>query len=177
MYEEETVIMKKISLDDNPDNSNLESTGGNMPAKSKSKMNTPYIVALTVVILSGLFTGYFIARGNPIVSTGTETAGSSPVDESEIAVNKVYGNPNEDEFPDTAEGVLVQGGIDGEGSHHLVRQFQDPVYLTSSVVDLDLFTGHKVKVSGQTFNAKKAGWLMDAGSVKVLELNAQIEEE
>ena len=46
------------------------------------------------------------------------------------------------------------------------------VYLTSSVVDLNLFVDHKVQIWGESFAAHKAGWLMDVGRVKILELNA-----
>lgn len=173
--------MKKISLDESTDQSTTEpnlSTNLGTPKMTKPNKSKNYFIALGVVILAGLFTGYYVARNTSLGSSAT-TSGveGTPEDEGDVAVGKIYGNPDSDEFPDEAEGVLVLGGVDGEGSHHLSRQFQDPVYLTSSVVDLDLFIGHKIKVTGQTFNAKKAGWLMDAGSVEVLELNAQIEEE
>ena len=47
------------------------------------------------------------------------------------------------------------------------------VYLTSSVVDLDLFVDHKIRIWGETFSAQKAGWLMDVGRVEVIELNVE----
>jgi hypothetical protein len=45
--------------------------------------------------------------------------------------------------------------------------------MTSSVIDLDPFIDHKVKIWGDTFAAQKANWLMDVGRVEVVELNAQ----
>ena len=78
---------------------------------------------------------------------------------------------DEKTFKDTAEGTLQEGGISGEGTHHLVRPGGDSqnVYLTSTVIDLQSFVGKKVQVWGQTVSARKAGWLMDVGKVKVLE--------
>ncbi len=66
---------------------------------------------------------------------------------------------------------MEKGGLEGEGSHKLIRPGGDDqtVYLTSSIVDLDKFAGHKVKVWGETFSSQKAGWLMDVGKLKVLE--------
>lgn len=73
-------------------------------------------------------------------------------------------------FPDKAEGKLVEGGIDGEGSFHLVRSGGESqnVYLTSSIIDLSKYIGKKVRVWGQTFSGQKAGWLMDVGYVENL---------
>ena len=72
-------------------------------------------------------------------------------------------------FKDSAEGLLREGGIDGEGNFHLERPggVSQNVYLTSTTVDLSNYIGKKVKVWGQTFQAEKAGWLMDVGSVEM----------
>lgn len=74
-------------------------------------------------------------------------------------------------FKDIAEGQIAKGGIDGEGSHHLIREGGESqfVYLTSSIIDLDQFVDKKVKVWGETFEAQKAGWLMDVGRLEVIE--------
>jgi hypothetical protein len=76
-----------------------------------------------------------------------------------------------DEDADTAEGVLEVGGIKGEGTHHLVRGDDESqyVYLTSTVIDLESFTGKKVQVWGETLSAETAGWMMDVSKVKVTE--------
>jgi len=73
-------------------------------------------------------------------------------------------------FKDKAEGVLKEGGIDGEGNFHLERPggVSQNVYLTSSTVDLSQFIGKKVRVWGETFAAEKAGWLMDVGFVEII---------
>ncbi len=73
-------------------------------------------------------------------------------------------------FKDSAEGVLREGGIDGEGNFHLERPggISQNAYITSSTVDLSGYIGKKVKVWGQTFSGQKAGWLMDVGSVEII---------
>jgi len=67
--------------------------------------------------------------------------------------------------------VIEKNGFDGEGTHKLLREGGESqtAYLTSSVLDLDLFVGHKVEIWGETFAAQKAGWLLDVGAVKVLD--------
>jgi hypothetical protein len=72
---------------------------------------------------------------------------------------------------DDATGDLKEGGINGQGTHHLERDggASHYVYLTSSVVDLSKFTGKKVQVWGQTLASKKAGWLMDVAKIKIAE--------
>ena len=78
---------------------------------------------------------------------------------------------DEKTFRDQAEGVPPSHR--GEGSHHLERgaNVSQWVYITSSVVDLDLLVGNRVIIWGETNQGKKAGWLMDVGRLKVLELN------
>jgi hypothetical protein len=72
-------------------------------------------------------------------------------------------------FTDQAEGTLREGGFEGEGSFHLERPGgkSQYVYLTSTAVDLSEFIGKKVSVWGQTYEAEKAGWLMDVGYVEL----------
>jgi hypothetical protein len=69
------------------------------------------------------------------------------------------------------EGILKEGGIEGEGTHHLDRGLGEDkyVYLTSTVIDLQSFVGKKVKVWGESLAGLKAGWLMDVGKIKVIE--------
>lgn len=85
-------------------------------------------------------------------------------------VEKTAGIADKKTFKDKAEGILKEGGIDGEGNFHLQRPggISQNVYLTSSTVDLSPYVGKKVRVWGQTFTAEKAGWLMDVGLVETL---------
>lgn len=84
---------------------------------------------------------------------------------------KVIGLEDSATFRDSAQGKLEEGGINGEGTHHLVRDGgpSQNVYLTSSVIDLKQYVGKSVEVWGETIGAKSAGWLMDVGKIKILD--------
>ena len=117
------------------------------------------------VVVLGVLTGFILTKTKIL-------GGSAGVPQVTIQVTKdEAGINNPAALKDTAEGTLQEGGISGEGTHHLVRPGGDSqtVYLTSSVVDLSSFIGKKVQVWGLTVSGKKAGWLMDVGKVKVLE--------
>jgi hypothetical protein len=145
-----------------------------MPRKTKSTIALP-IIAL-VVVLMGVGTGFALSKAMPNKATQTATTTSTlPQGEgAAVETGKVYGSENKDKFPDTGIGVLEKGGIDGEGSHRLLKEGgpSQTMYLTSSVLDLDPFVGHKVEVWGETYAALKAAWLLDVGSVEVIELDA-----
>ncbi|MCX7928222.1 MAG: hypothetical protein N2558_00865 [Patescibacteria group bacterium] len=72
-------------------------------------------------------------------------------------------------FSTSAQGLLVEGGINGEGTHHLQRPggVSQNVYLTSTVIDLQTFVGKNVTVWGDTISGMNAGWLIDVGKIKV----------
>jgi hypothetical protein len=139
--------------------------------EKKSNFLKPFLITL-FIILAGIASGFGLSR---IQGGNTTLRSTEQLSEGGLKVGEVFGLPDESTFRDQAQGVLVKGGIDGEGSHHLVRPGGESqnVYLTSSTVDLDVFVDHKVKVWGETFAAQTAGWLMDVGRVEVLELNAQ----
>ncbi|NMC36499.1 hypothetical protein GYA49_05645 [Candidatus Beckwithbacteria bacterium] len=134
----------------------------------------PIIVLVLVVLLLGAGTGYGLAvfTGGSVGSSGlrNEPGLQREVSKDEITVGTKVGVADERTFKDTAEGTLEKGGVDGEGSHHLVRPGGDSqtIYMTSSVIDLDQFVGRTVKVWGETFSAQKAGWLMDVGKLEVV---------
>ncbi len=135
------------------------------PAGKKWPMGM--ILGAVVIIGAGIGSGYMLAqRGG-----GAGIKSAAEVAQTGVKVGDVVGSADEMVFKDNATGMLDRGGIDGEGSHQLVREggASQTVYLTSSVVDLEQFVGHKVQVWGETFAAQKAGWLMDVGRVKVLE--------
>lgn len=132
---------------------------------------------LALAVLMGLGTGWYVAKDRLLQAADSEqttgTLTQNPTSAASVKVGDTYGSADESTFRDNAEGILVAGGIEGEGSHHLERGANKSqwVYLTSSVIDLDNFQGHKVKVWGETIQGKKAGWLMDVGRLKVEELN------
>lgn len=135
---------------------------------SKKKSNNSWLkvsIILVVMIFLGIGSGLAIAKG-----TTANTASSSEVTKSDIVKGKAFGVNDTSTFKDSAEGTLKEGGIDGEGQYHLERPGGETqyVYLTSSVVDLGLVKGRKIKVWGQTQKAQHAPWLMDVGRVEVL---------
>lgn len=149
---------------------NPVSTNVSQPVVRKLETKTPVkknlILALIslVVVAAGIGAGYLLSG----VGKGTPEMGTT----GEIKVSKdEAGVADESKYPDTAEGILEEGGIGGEGTYHIVRGVgpSQYAYLTSSVVDMGPFVGKKVKVWGQTVSGKKAGWLMDVGKIKVIE--------
>lgn len=128
-------------------------------------MTKRYVIAVYVLlVLLGIGTGYLLSVK---VGGGSSVFDNKP---SVIKTDKVVGSTDEKTFKDSAEGVIEKGGLDGEGSHRLVREGGDSqtAFLISSVIDLDEYIGKKVKVWGQTFAAEKASWLMDVGKIELL---------
>lgn len=133
------------------------------------------VISALVIVLAGSMTGFGLSKvAGQSTPTTQQTVSPEQIAEDGVKVGDIIGT-KDNTFKDSAEGVLVKGGIDGEGSHHLMRPGgpAQNVYLTSSVLDLDELENHKVKVWGETFAAQKAGWLMDVGRVEVVELNAE----
>lgn len=131
-----------------------------------SKVHKPKAVLfILIIIFGGIISGFALTRLRL-------QSGSTPMGERQGDANlpKVVGIDDAKTFPDSTEGQLEAGGINGEGTHKLIRTGGDSqtVYLTSSVLELNLFVGRNVRVWGQTFAAQKAGWLMDVGKVEVL---------
>lgn len=123
------------------------------------------LVGALILILAGIGTGFLLAQR----TTGVSSLGGKP---KIVKTQKMAGSTDTKAFPDKAEGVIEKGGIEGEGTHKLVRDPKNPsqtVYLTSTVINLDEYVGKKARVWGQTFAAHKAGWLMDVGRVEILE--------
>lgn len=133
------------------------------------------IILIAVAIVAGVGTGFGI---NKLTANSTGNSSAKPIStvpSNGIKAGDVFGSPNESDFKDTATGYLEKGGLDGEGSHKLLRPGGETqtVYLTSSVTDLDEFEGMEIQIWGETFKAQKAGWLMDVGRVKVINTEAE----
>lgn len=135
--------------------------------KKISKKTVFYASASLLVILFGVGTGWALS-GTKTTGSKEPTAAGAPGAETGA---KEAGIADEATFRDTAEGILEKEGIEGEGTHHLVREGGPTkyVYLTSTVIDLEAFVGKTVAVWGETISAQTAGWLMDVGKIKVLE--------
>lgn len=166
--------LKQIDLVETINTDNAQMEDRVMEPAKKSKV-LPIVIVIAVIL--GLGSGFYLAQkqlllaqGDAGLTTGTQALTSSTT----VKKGDVFGSADEKTFRDQAEGILMAGGIDGEGSHHLERGANKSqwVYVTSSVVDLDLVVGNRVTIWGETNQGKKAGWLMDVGRLKVLELNA-----
>jgi len=135
--------------------------------KSSAKSSIFLVFGVVAVVLAGIVTGYLLSGysiASEQVKKGVEESKGVEVSENEAGLE------DESNLPDSAEGVLVEGGIEGEGTHHLDRGTGESkyVYLTSTVIDLHSFVGKKVKVWGETLSGLHAGWLMDVGKIKTI---------
>jgi len=120
-----------------------------------------FFLFVAIAVLLGTALGFGLIK---ITKKGKTSSVSS------VKAEKTVGIADKKTFKDQAEGILKEGGIDGEGSFHLERPGGESqnVYLTSTTVDLSQYIGKKVRVWGETFAAEKAGWLMDVGLLEIL---------
>ncbi|NMB84211.1 hypothetical protein GYA28_02885 [Candidatus Roizmanbacteria bacterium] len=123
---------------------------------------TKFLIILALFVAVGIGIGFGISK------LGKSSTGG--ILKTSSGEKKTAGVTDKKTFKDQAEGILREGGIDGEGNFHLERPggTSQNVYLTSTTVDLSEFVGRKVRVWGQTFSGEKAGWLMDVGLVESL---------
>lgn len=137
-------------------------TAENIVKPGGIKKYWPLILATFLVVVAGVGTGW-------LLSTKVINKGSGEVAPGATKTSNEAGILNPNFKYDTAEGILEEGGINGEGTHHLVREGGPSkyVYLTSSVIDLQSFVGKKVEIWGETQASRKAGWLMEVAKVQV----------
>jgi hypothetical protein len=119
-------------------------------------------VFILMIVLGGM-TGYLISGKKPSVSTGP--AGPT------VSGKNVFGSADTKTFTDSATGVIEKDGINGEGTHKLIREggASQTACLVSSVLDLNEFVGKKVKVTSKTMDAKKCPWFMDVGRIELVQ--------
>lgn len=139
----------------------------NSPQATPKMKNMTLALISIAVVLAGIGTGYLLSGVGGKTTTGMTASNAVVSNENEAGIK------DESMFSTTADGVLEDGGIGGEGTHHLVRGSgpSQYAYLTSSAVDLGAFVGKKVQIWGDTMSGKKAGWLIDVGKIKVVEGN------
>lgn len=159
--------MEKEQLDQQNNNTNQPLIKSFDKENSKSKFSPKIIIALILVAIVGILSGYFLS------GTGGQNSASQSggiLNLSSAPKGTLVGSNDTKTFKDVVEGTLKEGGIDGEGAFHLERPGGESqnVYLTSSIVDLSKFVARKIKVWGETQKAQRAGWLMDVGRVEVL---------
>lgn len=142
----------------------------------KKRSLTSTIITVVVTVFLGVATGYILNQRLPVgMLPGSSATPVAQVATGEVKAGDVFGSANVESFKDSAAGLLIIGGLDGEGSHSLLREGGESqtVYLTSSVTDLNKFENMEVKVWGETFRGQKAGWLMDVGRIEVINPQGQ----
>lgn len=142
-----------------------------------SPFSLPVVLIIAVVAIGA---GFGLSRAFPQMAkngSGVQTGGNQPQlstdsisSSAQLKVDQLYGDLNS-VFKDSATGTIQAGGINGVGTDTLIRSGgpSQSVALTSSTVDLSLFVGKNVEIKGETNAAAKIGWLMDVGSIKILQ--------
>ena len=148
-------------------------TNLNSPLKLPKTAKNIYLIIVVLAIISGFWISRFIPTRVAVLDTNNiinSNQASKIIEGQEVVAGTTYGNLSKN-FGDSAMGTIKDGGVNGEGTHTLLREggVTQNAALTSSVVDLDLFVGKKVEVKGETNDSNKAGWFMDVGSIKILE--------
>lgn len=140
------------------------------------KAKKTFIIICGIAILAGVLTGFGAFKlknknGGSMAQVENVTVG----DVNKVKNGDIFGVQDKDTFADNATGYVELGGVEGEGSHKLLREggASQTVALTSSVVDLDKLVGFEVKLYGETHKAEKAGWFMDVGRVEVINTEAE----
>ncbi|PIQ73161.1 hypothetical protein COV58_03990 [Candidatus Roizmanbacteria bacterium CG11_big_fil_rev_8_21_14_0_20_36_8] len=135
----------------------------------KTSKNWPIIVGVVVLtMVLGIGTGFGV---NTLTSKSSSRKTTTTVNQKDSSGEMTSaGILDKNTFKDNAEGVLKEGGFEGEGTFHLERPGGDDqnVYLTSTTVDLSEFIDKKVSIWGATFDSEKAGWLMDVGFIEIV---------
>jgi len=171
--------IKTIDLDKLDPNTQSPSETPLLPPENthniSNKSNLLIVIIFLVVAMVGFYIGASLKTraSNKLAGTGNFKSIQAEVPQTGVKVGDIYGSADEKAFNTSATGVLDKGGLNGEGTHKLVRPggISQTVYMTSSVIDLDTLVGHQITVWGETFKGQKAGWLMDVGRVKVENLN------
>lgn len=134
-----------------------------MPQNLVPKKTTTMI--LSVILILGVATGTTVSF---LGGKNTTTKSDVKMIQNVGPNSKSAGVLDKKTFTDSATGVLRDGGMEGEGSHHLERGAKDQTaYLTSSTIDLSPFVGKKVVVWGQTYSSQKVSWFMDVGYIEL----------
>lgn len=155
----------------NPNNLGIGDVLNNNMQKmmNPKKGNSLYLFTFLLVLSLGLGLGTGIVLAKKTATSGDSTVGvqtsKSVQTSTEVGIN------DDSAFPDSATGILQEGGIRGEGTHHLDRSasHEQDAALSSTIINLDNFVGKKVEVKGQTISSKTSGWLMDVGKVKIVQ--------
>jgi len=140
------------------------------PLSFDKEVKNKFFWTVALVFILGLVSGWGIFCFTTGKEASFDKSGRKMVQGEKAKKGESYGL-KDSVFIDSATGVVEKNTEGGDGTHRLLREGGESqtAFLTSSVVDLDLFVGRKIEVWGQTFSSEEVGWLMDVGQVKVLE--------
>ncbi len=178
---EDTKVTEPV-VDDERLVANNQGSYAQTPTRTQTPMNKNSLIVAVVICLVAISAGVGTGYGTHKLFAGSEgsrvgnIAGDlEQVPSGTVKEGDVFGSQDSSTFKDSVKGYLEVGGLDGEGSHKLIRPGGDSqtVYMTSSVTDLDKFEGMEVEVWGETFSGQKAGWLMDVGRVQVVKVKGE----
>ncbi len=143
------------------------------PMSKKTKKT--FLIICVFAVLAGILTGFGAFQLKNKNGNSQNMENVTVGDPNKVKNGDIFGVQDKETFADNATGYLEKGGVDGEGSHKLLREGgnSQTVALTSSVVDLDKLVEMEVKVYGETHKAEKAGWFMDVGRVEVINTEAE----
>jgi len=174
--------INKIDLDQ-PDPATLPKNSPPQTNPSRVKLsfmqnkNLPTAVLFAIVIGAGILTGSWLKSR---AVGGSSTQGTlnvqAEIPATGVKVGDTYGSTDEKAFRDKVLGVVDKSGLNGEGTHKLLRPggASQTVCLSSTTIDLDQLVGHQVTLWGETFDGQKCGWLMDVGRAKIENLNVPL---
>lgn len=172
-------VDQAATMDNNQSSSSSVSTTQSRRKAMAKSSKKALLIGAVIAIVAGAGTGYgssqLYAKSQGLPSGEIEKVAT----EGAVKNGDVFGSADTDTFKDSAKGYLATGGLDNEGTHHLLRPGgpAQTVYLTSSVTDLSALEGMEVEVWGETFKGQKAGWLMDVGRVQVVNVEGQVPTE
>lgn len=154
-------------MEENSDTNSIELQTSSVQPQNKLVKTVIPAVLIVLMIGAGIFTGYKVSKVKGVSSSNLPTG---KIAKEDIVKGKEYGMKDPGKADNTI-GVVEKGGINGEGTHKLLREGgpSQTVYMISSVLDLDQFVGEKVQIWGETNKGQKVGWLMDVIKVKVLD--------
>jgi len=166
------------------ENQNLSATentvGETVNTKRKDHMNKKtkkaFILICVIASIAGVLTGFGANKLKDKTANNKDVELNAVAqDPNKISVGDVFGVQDESTFADNTQGYVEKGGVNGEGSHRLLREggSDKTVALTSSVTDLDQFVGMEIKIWGETNKAQQSGWFMDVGRVEVVDTDAE----
>ncbi len=138
----------------------------------RGKKNFKKVALFLVVFLFFYSLGlvFYWWRGSSSSLPGMPGGTQAPLKTAQVQKGKIIG-VDSPIFKDTAEGLLEKNTDETKpGTHILIRgDKSQTAYLTSSVIDLDKYVGHKVKVWGETQAVESVGWFMDIGKLQILD--------